>query len=146
MAGKGTNVQLQPSMLLELERRGARSARGGTTFSRSAVLRRALDTWRALLDDADPRRQLEPRIYQAALALLPCGWLLTPFEIRFLPEVLAREAAFPSVLEQAGLAADPFLAAIAGLPYPQKAALVDHAIQLHAPAASAGEAGEAAAR
>jgi hypothetical protein len=136
MAVKGINLQLGPADVVFLERRGARSHRGGGEFSRSAVLHRAIQNLRALLEDADPRPRLPAAVFAAAVELLPTAWNLKPLEIKHLEEVLARAPEFPSVLRSGGLEARAFLDAIAALGFPEKFALVDLAVQAHAPAAA----------
>lgn len=137
MAAKGTNIQLGTADIVFLERRGARSHRGGSEFSRSSVLHRLIEGMRALVEDADPRPRLTPAVYQAVVTLLPAGWTLKPLEIHHLEEVLARAPELAEVAAQAGLEPPALLAAVAALSFAEKYALVDLAIQAHAPAAAA---------
>jgi hypothetical protein len=137
MPGKGTNIQLSPADLVFLEARGARSKRGGSPFSRQSVRHRLIQGHRSLLEHADPRPRLPPAIFEVALALLTAGWTLNPFEIELLEVVLSRAAELANVAAQAGVEPRTLLAAIAALSFPEKFALVDLAIQAHAPAAPA---------
>jgi hypothetical protein len=139
MAGKGTNVQLGTADIVFLERRGARSHRGGSEFSRSSVLHRVIQGQRALLEAADPRPRLAPAACEAAVALLPAGWTLKPLEIQHLEEVLEHAADFAQVVVKAGLEVRAFLDAVAALSFAEKFALVDLAIQAHAPAAASAK-------
>jgi hypothetical protein len=142
MAGKATNVQVGSSDLRYLERRGARSHRGGSLFSRSSVLSRALRNLAAVLEEADPRPRLPPAVYETAIGLLREGWLLVPMEVSHLDEVLAKAEGFNQSLGAAGIETKVFLDAILALPFVAKCALVDQAIQVHAPGAAVDEAEE----
>jgi hypothetical protein len=137
MAGKGTNVQLDPGDLAFLEGRGARSQRGGSVFSRASVLNRCIQGHRALLHHADPRPRLPPPVFDAAVALLTAGWTLKPLEIEHLEVVLSRTAGLAEAAAKAGVEARALLDAVAALSFPEKFALVDLAIQVHASAAAA---------
>jgi hypothetical protein len=137
MAGKGTNVQLGTADLVFLERRGARSHRGGSVFSRASVLSRLIQGHRALLEHADPRPRLPPGVFEAAVALLPAGWTLKPLEIEQLEKVLARAGEMAEVAARAKLDPRAIVDAVAALSFAEKFALVDLAIQSHAPAAAA---------
>jgi hypothetical protein len=139
MADKGTNVQLGRVDLAYLERRGARSHRGGSDFSRSSVLSRELRLLADILEDADPR--LPTKMYDVAVELLREGWRLKPIEVRHLDEVLAAAEGFSEVVAGAGLNGQDFLAKIAELPLVAKYSLLDRAIQMHAPAAAEAAAG-----
>jgi hypothetical protein len=137
MAVKGINLQLGPSDVVFLEKRGARSHRGGNEFSRSAVLHRVIQGLRAVLENSDPRPRLPGKLFQAAVELLPTGWTLKPLEIQHLEEVLERAPDFAKVLGDAQVKAPAFVEAISALSFAEKFALVDLAIQTHAPAAAA---------
>jgi hypothetical protein len=136
MVVKGINLQLGPADVVFLERRGARSHRGGGEFSRSAVLHRAIQGLRTVLENADPRPRLSPAVYAAAIELLPTAWTLKPLEIQHLGEVIQGTPEFASVLSRSKLEAKAFVAAIAALSFAEKFALVDLAVQTHAPAAA----------
>jgi hypothetical protein len=136
MATKGINLQLGPADVVFLERRGARSHRGGGEFSRSAVLHRAVQGLRAVLEHADPRPHLPAAMFAAAVELLPTAWTLKPLEIQHLGEVMARMPGFSSILAKAGVEQQAFLEAISALGFAEKFALVDLAVQAHAPAAA----------
>jgi hypothetical protein len=139
MAGKGTTIQIAPTDVGFLEKRGARSHRGGGEFSRSAVLHRSLQVLRNILDYSDPRktRGFAPELHELAIQLLRSPWNLTSFEVEHLPTILERAPDFAAATAEAGVEAGSFLAEISSFTFPEKVALVDHAIQMHAPAASA---------
>jgi hypothetical protein len=136
MAGKGTNVQLGTADLLFLERRGARSHRGGNVFSRASVLNRLIQGHRALLEHADPRLRLLSAVFEAAVALLPAGWTLKPLEIEQLEKVVAPAEGLAEEAARANLDPRAIVEAVAALSFAEKFALVDLAIQVHAPAAA----------
>jgi hypothetical protein len=128
-----TNVQLGTEGLKLIERRGARAHRGGSAFSRSSALLRQLRLLEALLEDADPRPRLARRVYETAIAALRRGWNLKPLEIRHLDEVLARAQGLEEALAAARLERREFLDSIKALSFAEKCALVDLAVQAHAP-------------
>jgi hypothetical protein len=137
VAAKGTNVQLGSSELGFIERRGARSHRGGSAFSRSAVLSRALIMLNALLEDADPKPRLPPAVKEVAIGALTTPWTLKPLEVRHLEDVLAAAGAeLDRLLQGASLERGVVLETVAGLSFAEKCALVDLAIQAHAPGAA----------
>jgi hypothetical protein len=136
MAGKSPNVQLTTGDLAFLERRGARSLRGGSVFSRTSVLHRFIQGHRALLEHFDPRPRLPAAVFDAAVALLDTGWTLKPLEIEHLEVVLSRAPGLAGAAAQAGIEPRALLDAVTALSFPEKFALVDLAIQVHAPAAA----------
>jgi hypothetical protein len=139
MAGKGTTVQISPATVILITRRGARSSRGGGDFALSAVLNRAVAMLQSILEQSDPRRtrRLPEAFHALAVQLLVEPWALTPFEIERLPTFLEHTAAFTASLAAHDLDRQAFLEALAALTFAEKAALVDAAIQLHAPQAAA---------
>jgi hypothetical protein len=137
VAGKAPTVQLGPGDLAFLERRGARSLRGGSVFSRTSVLHRFIQGYRALLEHHDPRLRLPPPLYEAAVALLSAGWSLKPLEIEQLEVVFARADGLADAAAKAGVEPRALLDAVAALTFSEKFVLVDLAIQAHAPAAAA---------
>jgi hypothetical protein len=142
MMGKGGTAQLEPEDLVFLEKRGAVARRGRGTFSRSAVLRRELQLLRALLRHYDPLKAagLPREVHDLAVRLLPEPWTLTkPVELRNLADLLAHVPELEAELAAAGLEREAFLAAIAGLGFAEKVALLDHALLLQAPDAAAAE-------
>ncbi|HVT61466.1 MAG TPA: hypothetical protein VHR45_24095 [Thermoanaerobaculia bacterium] len=119
-------------------RPGARPNRGGGTFNRSAVLQRSLAMLRAVLERSDPRltRQLPEDIHALAVELLEEPWALTAFEIDNLAAFLDRTGDFARALAANVIPRQDFLQAISALTFAEKAALVDAAIQRHAPKAA----------
>jgi hypothetical protein len=139
MAGKGTTVQISPATITLITRRGARSSRGGGDFARSAVLNRSVAMLQSILEQSDPRRtrRLPEPLHALAVELLAEPWALTPFEIERLPTFLEHTHAFTAGLAAHHLDRQAFLEALAALTFAEKAALVDAAIQVHAPQAAA---------
>lgn len=139
MAGKSTTIQLATADMVFLERRGARSLRGGGTFSRSMVLHRALQGLRSVLDQSDPRatRGFPQPFHEAVIELLRFPWDLHPLEIQHLDSLLAHSQGFAGVLSDKQIDPGEFLSAIAALSFAEKFALVDHAVLAHGPAAAA---------
>jgi hypothetical protein len=138
MAGKGTTVQISPATITLITRRGARSSRGGGDFARSAVLNRTVAMLQTILEQSDPRRtrRLPDPVHALAVELLAEPWALTPFEIERLPTLLEHTAGFIAGLAAHDLDRQVFLEALSALTFAEKAALVDAAIQLHAPKAA----------
>lgn len=130
------NIQVTLAARLFLERRGARSHRGGSVFSRSSVLNRQLELLKAMLEAADPRPLLARPVHEAAVTLLARAWTLKPLEVAHLEEILAKVEGLDTVLAAADIERQEFLAAIAGLTFWEKCALVDLAVQSHAPGAA----------
>src|SRR5712692_2916067 len=58
------------------------------------------------------------------------------YEVEHLEGILERAPDFAAALAEKGMKADKFLAAIRALTFPEKLALVDHAMQTQGPAAS----------
>jgi hypothetical protein len=139
MAGKGTNLQISPVDVVYLERRGARSHRGGGPFSRSVVLHRTLERLRDCLEHSDPRktRGMSEKMHQLVVRLLPKPWELKSFEVEHLALILERAPGFAAAAAAARLDPAALLALIAEMSYAEKLALVDHALQEQGPAASA---------
>jgi hypothetical protein len=137
---KGWTAQIAAADLAFLEKRGAISQRGpGATFSRSAVLHRELQLLRELLRRYDPRKSaaLPDAMYQLAARLLPAPWSLKPFEIDQMATLLETAPGFAAAAQEAAIDPAAFLAAIAALGFVEKVALLDHALEVQAPAAAA---------
>jgi DNA-binding GntR family transcriptional regulator len=139
MAGKGTTVQIATADMVFLSRRGARSHRGGGTFSRSVVLHRSLQALRDVLDRSDPRltRGMSQEMHRLIARLLPEPWALKVFEVEQMSTLLARVPAFAAAAADAGVDPDALLTLVSQLNFSEKMALVDHALQEQAPAAAA---------
>lgn len=139
--GKGTTAKVHPADLNFLERRGALSHRGARTFSRSAVLHRAMQQLRALLAHHDPRRRGTLSTEMAALAarLLPEPWLIKPASVEHLALRLQEAPSLAAESAAAGIDAAALVAAVAGLDLGEKFALLDLALQEQAPAAALAE-------
>jgi hypothetical protein len=139
MAGKGTTVQITAADLAFLERRGARSHRGGGTFSRSVVLHRTLQMLRDCLDQFDPRktRGMPDEMHRLVVQELPEPWTLKSFEVEHLALILERAPGFAAAAAAARVDPAAVLATVAAMSYAEKLALVDHALQEQAPAAAA---------
>jgi hypothetical protein len=138
MAGKQTTIQIGRGDVVFLERRGARSHRGGDTFSRSATLQRSLATLRAVLEHCDPLRngRISPAQRDFVVRLLPAPWAMTPFEVEHLVSYLARPRGYEEALRAAALDPVELHTALAALTFSEKMALVDQAVQAQAPAAA----------
>ncbi len=139
MAGKGTTVQITPADVRFLEKRGARSHRGGGPFSRSVALHRALQMLGDVLDHSDPRRTraLPEAMHQAIVRVLPEPWNLKAFEVEHLATILERAPGFAAGAITAGVEPTALLATVTALSFPEKLALLDHALQEQGPAAAA---------
>ncbi|HVT14720.1 MAG TPA: hypothetical protein VHQ90_00885 [Thermoanaerobaculia bacterium] len=133
MPGLGTTVLIPPDDIDFLTRRGARSQRGWSPFSRSAVLHRTMQTHRLLLEHCDPRktRGLSEDMHLLAVGLLPEPWTLSRFEVQHLAKRFALSPDLAAEAGGAGIEVEDFLAAITALTFPEKLALVDQAIQAH---------------
>jgi hypothetical protein len=141
MARTTGTVQIHREDLVFLERRGAVSDRSRGTFNRSAVLRRELGLLRELLRRHDPRRSaaMPEAMYELAARLLPAPWSLTRFEIDQMAALLGSVPGFAAAAAAAGVDPDALLAAVGALGLGEKVALLDHALELQAPAAAAAE-------
>ena len=139
MVGSGTTLQIAAPDVAFLARRGARSHRGGGTFSRSVVLHRALQMFRDCLEHSDPRRtrDMPEPMHRLLTELIPAPWDLKAFEIDHLALLLERAPGFAAAAQAAAIDPAALLATLAPLTFAEKLALVDHAIQLQSPAASA---------
>jgi hypothetical protein len=139
MPGYGSTVQIPPEVVRFLEKRGARSQRGHSEFSRSAVLHRSMIALRTFLADCDPQMTGKLSAEQARLAvrLLPSPWRLSAFEVEHLAALLEGQPDFAAAAAEEGVETAPFLAAVAALSRPERLALIDQAVQERAPAASA---------
>jgi hypothetical protein len=137
MATGGT-TQLQPPDLRFLERRGAISHRGPGTFSRSAVLHREMQLFRALLVHYDPRRTsaMSEVMVQLVAELLPEPWRITPTAVGSLALRLQEAPDFAATVREAGVDPAELVSTVASLGYGEKAALLDLALQHQAPAAA----------
>jgi len=139
MAGTGTTIQIGAANVKYLERRGARSHRGGGEFSRSAVLGRLFETIRRYQAATDPRetRAMPEAMHQLVLRLLPQPWTLNTFEIKHLAAKLESAAGFAAAVTAAGVDPAALLAFVASLDMAEKLTLVDQSVQAQAPAAAA---------
>jgi hypothetical protein len=139
MAGKGTTVQVTGGDVAFLARRGARSHRGGGTFSRSTVLHRSLVMLRDLLERSDPRRTraMPEAMHQVIVRLLPEPWALKAFEVDQMPALLAQAPNFAATAAAAGVETEALLALVGSLNFTERMALVDQAQQARAPRAAA---------
>jgi hypothetical protein len=139
--GKGTTAKVHPADLVFLERRGALSHRGARTFSRSAVLHRELQLLRAMLAHYDPQRTGALSAEMAALAarLLPEPWLIKPAAVEHLALRLQEAPGLAAESAAAGVEPAALIAAVAALGLGEKAALLDLALQVQAPAAALAE-------
>jgi hypothetical protein len=139
MAGKGTTVQIAASDVAFLARRGARSHRGGGTFSRSTVLHRSLVMLRDVLERCDPRqtRAMPEAMHQVIVRVLPEPWALKVFEVDQMPALVAQAPGFAAAAAAAGVEVEALLALVGALNFGERMALVDQALQAQAPAAAA---------
>jgi hypothetical protein len=139
MAGKGTTVQIAAADMVFLSRRGARSHRGGGTFSRSVVLHRSLQALRDILDRSDPRqtRGMPEAMHRLVVRLLPEPWALKVFEVEQMSTLLARTPGFEAAAAAAEVDPAELLTLISELSFGEKMCLVDGALQEQAPAAAA---------
>jgi hypothetical protein len=139
MAVKRISVEMTAAQVRFLEKRGARAHRGpGATFSRSVVLGRMLDYLRMYQESSDPRRTrgLPEPMYQVLVRRLPEPWTLRRLDIETLEAFLARSAKFMAAVEAAKVAPAALLAAVEAMSLAEKVTLVDHAVQVQAPAAA----------
>ena len=139
MPTKNTTIQLSVADITFLERRGARSHRGGGEFSRSVVLHRMLQTMRSVFEASDPRktRGMSAEVYSLVTRLLPEAWTMRPFEVEHVGTVVARAPGFAEAAKEAGLDPAKVITELDAMSFAEKAALVDQAVQAQAPAASA---------
>jgi hypothetical protein len=138
---RGITARIMPADCAFLEARGAVSLRGAHTFSRSAVLRREIDVLRALLDHYDPRRgtALPEPMLRLATRLLAEPWLIKPAAVEHLALRLQEAPGFAAQARAAGIDPAALVAAVAGLSFGEKAALLDLAVQEQAAGAAAIE-------
>jgi hypothetical protein len=136
MRGKATSIQMTAAHRRFLEKRGARSHRGGSVFSRSAVVERALDGLGLYLKWTDPRktRGFPEAMHTALVRRLPEPWTLKPYEIETLEGFLRRSAEFLEVTAADGVDPEALLEAIGAMTVPEKVTLVDQAVLAQAPA------------
>jgi hypothetical protein len=122
-----TSIQIEAADVAFLERRGARSQRGGGEFSRSVVLHRAIRTLGRLLEECDPRRTRRmPEAEHAFLSrILPEPWALTAYEIDQLADRMGRTPGFRAAATEAGLDPDALLATLG-----EALALVERALDV----------------
>ncbi len=139
MAGKGITIQIAAPDVAFLSRRGARSHRGGGTFSRSVVLHRSLQALRDILAQSDPRktRGMAEAMHHLIKQQLPNPWTLTSFEVDQMATLLARAPGFAAAAAAAGIEPEALCTFVAQLSFSEKMSLVDHALQEQAPAAAA---------
>src|SRR5260370_24170906 len=96
MPGKATSIRMIAAHRRFLERRGARSHRGGSAFSRSAVVERALEELGLYLKWTDPRktRGFPEAMHTALVRHLPAPSTLNAYEIETLDGFLRRAPEF----------------------------------------------------
>src|ERR1700726_2333025 len=96
MRGRATSIQMTAAHQLFLEERGARSHRGGSAFSRSSVIGRALEELTLCLKWTDPRRTrgFPETMHEVLVRRLPEPWSLKPYEIEAVEGFLARSDGF----------------------------------------------------
>ena len=139
MPDRPTSIQIGAADVAFLEKRGARSHRGGGEFSRSVVLHRLFQTLRTLYEECDPRRTrgMPAALHGFLTRILPEPWTLKPLEIDQLADRLSRVSGFREAAAAAGFDAGEVLASLASLSLGEKLALIDQAVQAQAPAAAA---------
>ena len=96
MPGEATSIRMIAAHRRFLEKRGARSHRGGSAFSRSAVVERALEELALYLKWTDPRktRGFPEAMHAVLVRRLPEPWKRTPHEIETLEGYLRRSPEF----------------------------------------------------
>lgn len=137
-------THLHASDLEFLEARGAFSRRGARTFSRSAVLQQQMQLLLELLVHYDPRRTsaMPEVMFQLVARLLPEPWLIKPSSVEHLALRLQETPNFAARVREAGVDPAELVATVAALGFGEKVALLDHALQHQAPAASKASEGE----
>jgi hypothetical protein len=135
MRGRTTSIQLTAAHRRFLEKRGARSHRGGSVFSRSAVIERALEQLGLYLKWTDPRttRGFPEAMHRVLVRRLPVPWTLKPYEIETLEGCLRRSAEFLEAITADGVDPEAVLEAIGAMTVPEKMSLVDQAVLAQAP-------------
>jgi hypothetical protein len=135
MRGEATTIRMKAVHQRFLEMRGARSHRGGSPFSRSAVFERALEELVLYLKWTDPRKTRGfPEAMHAALARhLPNPWTLKHYEIENLEGVLRGSPEFLDAIAADGVDPKALLDAIGAMTVPEKLSLVDEAVLAQAP-------------
>lgn len=136
MPGEPTTIRMRAAHRRFLEKRGARSHRGGSAFSRSAVFDRSLEELALYLKWTDPRKTRGfPEVMHTVLVRrLPDPWTLKPYEIETLEACLRRSTEFLEAVAADGVDAEALLAAIGAMTVPEKVNLVDQAVLAQAPA------------
>src|ERR1700674_865611 len=136
MPGEATTIRMRAAHRRFLEKRGARSHRGGSAFSRSAVVERALEELALYLKWTDPRktRGFPEAMHMVLVRHLPEPWQLTPHEIETLEGFLRRSSEFLEAIAADGVDPEALLDAIGAMAVPEKVSLVDQAVLAQAPA------------
>jgi hypothetical protein len=107
MRGRATSIQMTATHRKFLEERGARSPRGGSAFSRSAVVGRALEELALYLKWTDPwkTRKFPEAMHAVVVRHLPKPWSLNPYEIETLEGFLDGFLGFLESVAADGVAA-----------------------------------------
>src|ERR1700687_546949 len=136
MPGEATSIRMIAAHRRFLEKRGARSHRGGSAFSRSAVVERALEALALYLKWTDPRktRGFPEAMHAVLVRCLPEPWKRTPHEIETLEGFLRRSSEFLEAVAADGVDPEELLASIGAMTVPEKVSLVDQAVLAQAPA------------
>ena len=136
MRGKATSIRMTAASRGFLEKRGARSHRGGFVFSRSAVVERALEALALYLKWTDPRktRGFPEAMHKALVRRLPEPWTLKPYAIEILEVILRGSSEFLEAVAADGVDSEALLEAIGAMTVAEKLSLVDQAVLAQAPA------------
>jgi hypothetical protein len=139
---KGSTARLNQEEEAFLGARGGLSLRGAHTFSRSAVLNRHLQLMAAVLQRCDPRSTgaMSEEMVELVTRLLPKPWTIDPVAVEHLALRVQEAPDFAARVSAAGVDPAALIAAVGALGYCEKAALLDLALQAHAPAAAQEEA------
>lgn len=128
MAKKQLTVHLEPDTVVQLQERGAAGDRGP-----SEVLRRRLEMLDSLIIHCDPRitRGFPDAYFDFLVSYLTAPWSLPADRIMGLEAYIAQKPGFQQAAERAGIDPAELRAAIRGLSFAEKLALIDAAEAHH---------------
>jgi hypothetical protein len=133
-------VPVNDRMLDFLNRLGARSDKGRSRWSFANVVREQFDLFLASLDESDPRvtRDFPQSYYDLTVELLTEPWSLNSTTIKILDAYISTLPHLKTLLAEAHVKRETFLAAIAGLTFAERLHLVEAAHVRHAPRVEPG--------
>ncbi|MDP9121781.1 MAG: hypothetical protein M3O15_10520 [Acidobacteriota bacterium] len=139
MAGRYTTVHAERAVVAFLEKRGARSSRGGGNFNRSRMLKQAILMLESVFQKSDPRAKMSEELLKAAFQVLDAPWDMRTFDLEHLEVFVRTRPEFGSLRPKVR---EDLVRAVGTLTFAERAALLDLALQHHGPDAAQREAEE----